>query len=431
MLLIATSLMLFSMFFGAGNLIFPPMVGALAGTHFIPAMTGMLVGSVVLPVIAIIAVASSGTDVRDLASRGGRIFGVVFSVLVYLAIGAFYALPRTGAVSFATAIVPVTGWNSPLASAIFNAIFFGVALFLSWNPRQIVTSLGKFLTPALLTLLVVLVTLVLIKLPYSPGAPMGDYISTPLTAGLKTGYMTMDAIAALAFGIIVVTSLNKTGGAIGAKTLHRTALAALISGVLLAIVYVGLGIIGNIMPNASSDPDGAHLLSQAAHMTMGPIGQIVFGLIVLTACLTTAVGLLASTSEFFERLVPRTTYKFWLLLFTAFSFALASAGLDSVLRIAEPIITFLYSIAITIIIVTLVTYPLRLISPLTWTFRLSAWVAAGWSALTTAAALGFGTDIINAAIGWMPGQTQDFGWAIPTGIAFLIGLGADMSLRKR
>ena len=429
--LIATALTLFSMFFGAGNLIFPPIMGASAGTNFAPAMVGFLIGSVALPVISIITIALSGTDMRDLVSRAGSAFGLVFSVLVYLSIGAFYALPRTAAVSFSTAVVPIIGTKSLVASVVFCLVFFGVAFYLCWNPGNIIDSLGKVLTPILLGLLVLLVFLCLASLPASHDAPTGEYASTPLAAGLLEGYMTMDSIAALAFGIIVVTSLGHTGGGIGAKVVRRTSTAAIIAGALLAVVYVGLGLVGHVIPNAQSYTDGATLLADAAQMTMGWPGQIVFGLIVLTACMTTAVGLIAATSEFFHRLVPAIPYRTWMIIFTIISFVLASAGLNSVLTIAVPIITFLYPIAIAVILITITSHPLRLATPALWTFRLGTWVAAAWSALTTLAQVGVAADAINAALAWSPLQALQLGWILPTVVAAAIGACIDAAALRR
>ena len=429
--LIATSLTLFSMFFGAGNLIFPPIMGASAGTNLTPAMIGFLIGGVALPVISIITIALSGTDIRDLVSRAGKPFGFVFSVLVYLSIGAFYALPRTGAVSFSTAVAPIIGTKSVLASVIFNLIFFGIAFYLCWNPTNIIDSLGKVLTPILLGLLVLLVFLCLASLPASHDAPTGEYVHNPLAAGLLEGYMTMDSIAALAFGIIVVTSLGHTGGGIGAKVVHRTSIAAVIAGALLGVVYVGLGLIGHVIPNAQSYTDGASLLADAAQSTMGRPGQIVFGLIVLTACMTTAVGLIAATSEFFNRLLPAIPYRTWIILFTLISFVLASAGLSSVLTIAVPIITFLYPIAITVVFITITTHPFRLTTPATWTFRLGTWMAATWSAATTLTQVGVATNQINSALTWSPLQANQLGWILPTVVAALIGACVDLVAMKR
>lgn len=428
--LIATSLTLFSMFFGAGNLIFPPIMGASAGTNVAPAMIGFLIGGVALPVISIITIALSGTDMRDLVNRAGKSFGLVFSVMVYLSIGAFYALPRTGAVSFSTAVAPIIGTKSLTASILFSLVFFGVAFYLCWNPGTIIDSLGKVLTPILLGLLVLLVFLCLASLPASHDAPTGEYSATPLAAGLLEGYMTMDSIAALAFGIIVVTSLGHTGGGIGAKVVRRTSTAAIIAGSLLAVVYVGLGLIGHVIPNAQSYGDGATLLADAAQMTMGWPGQIVFGLIVLTACMTTAVGLITATSEFFHRLRPAISYRTWMIVFTIISFALASAGLDSVLAIAVPIITFLYPIAITVVFITIATHPLRLTTPALWTFRLGSWMAAAWSAATTLAHVGVATEGISSVLMWSPLQANQLGWILPTLIAALIGACIDVAAMR-
>ena len=428
--LIATSLTLFSMFFGAGNLIFPPIMGASAGTNVAPAMIGFLIGGVALPVISIITIALSGTDMRDLVNRAGKSFGLVFSVMVYLSIGAFYALPRTGAVSFSTAVAPIIGTKSLTASILFSLVFFGVAFYLCWNPGTIIDSLGKVLTPILLGLLVLLVFLCLASLPASHDAPTGEYSATPLAAGLLEGYMTMDSIAALAFGIIVVTSLGHTGGGIGAKVVRRTSTAAIIAGSLLAVVYVGLGLIGHVIPNAQSYGDGATLLADAAQMTMGWPGQIVFGLIVLTACMTTAVGLITATSEFFHRLRPAISYRTWMIVFTIISFALASAGLDSVLAIAVPIITFLYPIAITVVFITIATHPLRLTTPALWTFRLGSWMAAAWSAATTLAHVGVATEGISSVLIWSPLQANQLGWILPTLIAALIGACIDVAAMR-
>jgi len=419
------------MFFGAGNLIFPPIMGASAGSNVTPAMIGFLIGGVALPVISIITIALSGSDIRDLVNRAGKSFGLVFSVLVYLSIGAFYALPRTGAVSFSTAIAPVIGTKSVLASVLFNLIFFGIAFYLCWNPTNIIDSLGKVLTPILLGLLVLLVFLCLASLPASHDAPTGEYVHNPLAAGLLEGYMTMDSIAALAFGIIVVTSLGHTGGGIGAKVVRRTSMAAIIAGFLLALVYVGLGLIGHVIPNAQSYSDGATLLADAAQMTMGWPGQIVFGLIVLTACMTTAVGLIAATSEFFHRLLPAISYRAWMIIFTIISFVLASAGLSSVLTIAVPIITFLYPIAITIVSLTIATHPLRLATPALWTFRLGSWMAAAWSAATTLAHIGVYPEHINPVLMWSPLQSIQLGWIVPMLIAAIIGVCIDVAAMKR
>ena len=331
--LIAVSLMLFSMFFGAGNLIFPPVMGAQAGTAFTPAITGFLIGGVLLPVISVFAIAVAGADLRDLSSRAGKVFGVIFPSAVYLSIGAIYGVPRTGAVSYSTAIKPIINSEGILPSIIFNAVFFTVAVLLCWREGKVVNYLGKILTPALLLLLVLLVTRALSVFETSPAAPRGDYTTQPINAGLLSGYMTMDSVAALAFGIVVVNAFTfgRTGISRSGATTH-TGIAALIAGALLATVYVGLGFVGQLMPNGASYSDGAALLSDASALTMGSVGRYAYGLTVLLACMTTAVGLLAASAEFFNRLIPKLSYRLLLIVFAAIGFTFASYGLERLLK---------------------------------------------------------------------------------------------------
>lgn len=416
--IVPIALMLFSMLFGAGNLIFPPVLGAHAGQSFTPAITGFLIGGVALPVITIIAVALSGQDILSLTARGGKIFAVGFSMAVYLSIGAFFAIPRTGAVSFATAISPITGWESTFASVIFNLIFFGVSFLLAINPQGMVDNLGKILTPMLLVLLALLVIISMISLPNNPAPAIGEYATSPLSAGLFEGYMTMDSIASLAFGIVVISAIRRKQTDPHAPILKATSIAAIISGVLLGLIYLGLGAMGMRMPEAQSFDDGATLLSAAALETLGFPGQIVFGGIVLLACLTTAVGLLVATSQFFETLVPKVNYTMWLTLFAITSFIFASAGLETVLSIAVPIIIVLYPIAITLVAVTIFSALTKL--PIFFGFRFGVWAAAAWS-VTTAAA--------PQLLAWAPLQAANFGWVIPVAIVFAIGLGIDLSKR--
>lgn len=425
-LIIITAMMLFSMFFGAGNLIFPPMLGAQAGESFLPAMLGFLGTGVLLPVIAIIAIAISGNNVRDLARRGGWLFGMVFPILAYLSIGAFYALPRTGAVSYSTAIQPMLETEGILASGIFNLVFFGFAFALAYNPNAIVNNLGKILTPVLLVLLIILVALALLEFSGAPGAPDEKFATAPFPTGLVEGYLTMDSIAALAFGIVVISALRYKGVPEGAKLVRGTIWAGVIAGVLLAVIYIGLGLIGQVIDNPTQYADGAGLLADAALLTMGTPGQIVFGLIVLLACLTTAVGLIAATSEFFETLLPGISYRVWAVIFSLMSFGLATMGLDTVLSVAAPVIGFIYPAAITLIIVTLIEPLFRGRIFFYWTFRVSIWVAVIWSALMTFNSLGWGATVIEPIIAWAPMHDVEMGWVLPTVAGFLIGVVLDV-----
>ena len=427
--IVIASLMLFSMFFGAGNLIFPPMVGVSAGTNFWPAVLGFLAAGVLLPVLAIVAVAISGRSVRDLSSNGGVLFGLVFSVMAYLAIGAFYALPRTGAVSMETAITPLLGWEGTMANGIFNIVFFLIALFLAWRPNTIIDTLGKFLTPALVGLLIILIALASISNGRDPQVPTEDYASSPMVTGLFEGYNTMDAIAGLAFSIVIVGSLRSKGFKTKKSLVNGTITAALVAGALLAAIYLGLAWVGQTIPIGQSYESGAPLLADAANLTMGTIGQAVFSAIVILACMTTAVGLITSTSAFFEMLIPKVKYHVWACLFTALSILFAFQGLDTVLSIAVPFITFLYPPAISLIALTLIQPMVKKSVVFYWTYRLALWISVLWSALSVIATQGWGTEALDPLLSLAPGQSVDLGWIVPTAIAAVIGLVIDIATK--
>ncbi|WP_115686051.1 branched-chain amino acid transport system II carrier protein [Corynebacterium senegalense] len=424
--IIVTALALFSMFFGAGNLIFPPMLAVQAGDNFWPAIIGFLGTGALLPVLAVIAIALSGANVRNLAQRAGTIFGIVFPVLAYLSIGAFYALPRTGAVSFETAITPLFGLEGMFSSAVFNIVFFGIALALSWNPNTIMEKLGKFLTPALVILLVVMISVSLFKWQAAPATPAEQYGDGPFTAGLLEGYLTMDSIAALAFSIVVISTLRFRGFPEGKAVVNGTILAGVGAGVMLALIYLGLGSIGRVIPDGSQYENGAALLADASNLTMGTVGQVIFSLIVLLACMTTAVGLITATAEYFSDEFFGS-YKTWAIIFAVASALIATQGLEFVMSIAAPVIGFLYPPAIALILVTLIEPAFRARTRFTWAFFLPIWVATIWSAIETFISLGWGADALSPLVTWAPLQDAGLGWALPVGVAFLIGLAIDLA----
>lgn len=427
--IVVTSLALFSMFFGAGNLIFPPMIAVQAGDNFWPAILGFLGTGALLPLLAVIAIALSGANVRDLAQRAGTVFGVVFPVLAYLSIGAFYALPRTGAVSMETAITPLFGVEGLFASAVFNIVFFGIALALSWNPNTIMEKLGKFLTPALLILLVVMIVVSLSKWRATPAAPSDDFAENPFTQGLLQGYLTMDSIAALAFSIVVISTLRYKGFPEGPTLVRGTIYAGAGAGILLALIYLGLGTIGRVIPDNTQYENGAALLSDASNLTLGTAGQIVFALIVLLACMTTAVGLITATAEYFSEQFAGS-YKTWAIIFTVMSTVIATQGLEFVIAIAAPVIGFLYPPAIALIFVTLIEPAFRSRTRFTWAFFLPIWVAVVWSAIETFISLGWGADALTPLVSWAPLQAEGLGWVVPVAVAFAIGLAIDLARPK-
>lgn len=428
--IVITALMLFSMFFGAGNLIFPAMLGAEAGTAFTPAIAGFVLTGVLVPILAVVALAVTGRDLQDLANRGGRIFGLIFPALVYLSIGALYALPRTATVSYAMAVESNFNVSGMLPTLIFSAVFFGVSLILALNQTGIVDSLGKYLTPALVILLALLVILSLVQLTAPATAPAEGYTSGAFAAGFVNGYMTMDSLAGLAFGIIVIAALRDKGITDRGELLRGVTISGVIAGALLALVYIGLGLIGQHIDNGQGYKDGAALLSDAALQVIGRPGAVVFGLIVLLACLTTSVGLIGATSAFFNKLLPALSYRTWACFFTFIAFLLASFGLESLMSFAIPIITTLYPPALTLVVLTLIEAALR--APwMNLTHRFALIISVIWALLMTMNAQGWGSSVIEPLISWVPGHGYDLGWFIPTIAAALVGAVIDFARHSR
>ncbi|WP_225979147.1 MULTISPECIES: branched-chain amino acid transport system II carrier protein [Corynebacterium] len=430
--LTTATLMLFSMFFGAGNLIFPPILGAQAGTHFAPAILGFLAAGVALPVVSMIAVVISGEDVLDLSRQAGRIFGVIFPVLIYLSIGAFYAVPRTAVVSYSTAFSPVFGVDSRAATVAFSAAYFVVVWLMCYRETGLIDRIGKWLTPVLLILLALMVVMALRQLDPTGVATAEKFAEHPGPTGLIEGYLTMDSVAALAFGIVVISALREKGlGSPDGMGLKRGAIIAAVgAGVLLGAVYIALGMVGRVVPNPEQYEDGAAILTDIAYVTMGQPGRVIFGMVVLLACIGTAAGLIGSTSGFFHRLLPAVSYQKWVLVFTLISFAVSTVGLQSVLAIAGPIIGFLYPPAITLVAITLLA-PLWKHRRLFYTFRLGVWGAVVWSLLASLSSVGVASESIERLLGWAPMHEQQLGWVLPVLALIIVGLILDSTLTPR
>lgn len=423
----AVGLMLFSMFFGAGNLIFPPMLGIESGENFTPAIIGFILTGVLLPTITIIAVAISGAGVRQLASRAGAAFGLVFSIAAYLSIGSFYAMPRAAAIGYELGIESTFGLSGQMWRLVTTTIFFAVAFAIVLFPGKVADTLGKYLTPLLLALIAILAVLGFMKLNGEPAAATGEYANSPLTAGILEGYFTMDSIAAMAFAIIVVSSFNSHGVKERKTVVKYSSISAVLAGFFLLIVYLALGVMGTKMPDKGQYSDGAAVLSQASKLSLGTAGDMVFSGVVLLACLTTAVGLIAASASFFHELVPAISYRWWSVVFTLIGFTVANLGLEKILSFSGPIIGLIYPPAIALIAVTFTQLAVRG-RPIPLTYRAAVAVALVFSIIDLLSdLLGEAMDGITGALSVIPLYPEGLGWVLPTIIVGAIALVVDLS----
>ena len=351
---------LFGMFFGAGNLIFPVHLGQLAGRNVIPAMIGFIITAVGIPILGVAAIGSTHSDgLQGLSSKVGRRYGYIFTCLLYLTIGPFFAIPRCATTSFTTGIAPMLGSGASEAAAllVFSLIFFAVVLFLSLKPAGITVWIGKIINPVFLVFLAILVVSALVNpsAPVSAVEPEAGYQSGALFSGFIEGYGTMDAIAGLAFGIVVIDIIRAMGvkddGAVARDVLS----SGVLTGVLMAIIYIATILMGTQSRGLfATSENGGIALAQISGHYLGAAGSIVLAITITFACLKTSIGLVTSCADAFARMFPRGfSYKTWAVIFTLFSFCVSNFGLSRLIEYSLPVLMFLYPLSITLILLAL------------------------------------------------------------------------------
>lgn len=428
----AVGLMLFALFFGAGNLIYPAYLGQQAGENWLISMLGFLLTGAGLPLLGVIAIGYSGSrDVEALASRVAPWYGVAFAASLYLAIGPLFALPRTATVSFEIGVLPLIGNLSPnMAQAVFSLLFFGLAYWLSMSPSKLVDRIGKILTPALLLTIAVLVGYAALNPIGAPLAAQGDFAVRPMIKGILEGYGTMDALASLVFAIIVIDAVRAMGVNNRSDLLKTTAISGLMAAGCLAAVYLLIGYMGAAsVAGIGLQKNGALVLSKSAQYYFGLGGNLLLGIIVLLACLTTAVGLVTSCAEYFNRLCPGISYKTFVIINTLVSIVLANKGLSAILQISVPMLMLLYPLTIVLILLTLTD---RLFggSRIVYFCTMMPALAVGLlDAYKTA--FGFSETAAKAIDKALPLYSIGLGWIIPSLTCFALGCLLNAAVRKK
>lgn len=347
--------MLFALFFGAGNLIFPAQLGQEAGSNLGPALVGFLLTGVGLPLIGILAMGYSGSsNLEQLASRVHPIYAVVFTAALYLTIGPFFAIPRTATVAYDVGIAPYLEltWVRP-GLLIFSIIFFVATLWLSLNPSKIVDRVGKYLAPGIIILLGVLLIVAIIR-PLGPiVGPEESYQSGVFVAGFLKGYNTMDALASLVFGIIVIDSIRAMGVVYRRDILLATAKSGLVAVSLLAVIYVGIAYLGatSRVTFGLFDTGGPVLAAAATHY-FGGLGAILLAIVIILACITTSIGLITACASYFSNLLPRFSYQQLAVFFSLISLVIANFGLANIINYSIPVLMILYPLAIVLMLLT-------------------------------------------------------------------------------
>ncbi len=425
----AVGVMLFALFFGAGNLIFPASLGQNAGTNLWPSVVGFLITGVGLPLLGIIAMSFSGSrNLQELSSRVHPVYAVFFTSVLYLTIGPFFASPRTGTVAFEVGISSFVGESSQqLWLFIFTLVFFTIVLLFSLKPAKLVDHVGKLLAPGLVVLVAVLLMTAIVN-PMGPmESPQGSYTSGAFVTGFLEGYNTMDALASLVFGIIVINAIRAMGVTSKTDILKTTIKSGSIAILLLGAIYVGIAYMGATSTQLFGIFEtGGPVLSGAASHYFGTFGSILLAIAITLACLTTAIGLTTANAEYFHTLFPKISYKTLVTFFATSTFVIANFGLANIITYSVPVLMFLYPLAIVLMILTF-------LSPL---FRHARIVYVSTIAVTFLISIFDGLKSLCQSLGieyfsWMepiiafyeqslPLYNQGLGWLLPAIVVIVV-----------
>ena len=434
---------LFGMFFGAGNLIFPVHLGQMAGSNVIPAIIGFIITAVGIPIFGVAAIGITHSDgLQELSSKVGKGYGIFFTCLLYLTIGPLFAIPRCATVSFTTGLSPMVSDSAQsIALLIFSAVFFAFVLFFSLRPGKITVWIGKIINPIFLVFLAVLVIAALLN----PGASISSVAPTePYATGGASffssfieGYGTMDAIAGLAFGIVVIDVIRRMGveqdDAVAADVLGSGAL----TGLLMALIYVLTILMGTQSRGLFEiSENGGIALTQIAGHYFGSVGQIILAITITFACLKTSIGLVTSCSETFVKMTHgKISYKAWAILFTFFSFAVSNVGLSAIIEYSIPVLMLIYPPAIALIVLAFIGKHFHHDRAVYISVMIFTWAAAIFDFMKTLPAAVRSALHLDAAVdlarGFLPLFDQNLGWLIPAIIGFAIGLVLHCSKRAR
>lgn len=405
---------LFSIFFGAGNLIFPPFIGVTSGSEWLTSFLGFILGDVGIILLSIYAVAKAGSY-QGIMGRAGKVFGISLEVIIMLCLGPIIAIPRTAATTFELSIQPFT---SGINSAVFSILFFALTLLLTIRPSKVMDIIGKFLTPVLLVALAFLIGKGLIS-------PLGSF-NNVITAddlfshGLTQGYQTMDALAIGGITALMMTSFLGKGYTDKQQQINLTIKAAILAACGLVLVYGGLTYLG---ATVSTQFDGSvsqtTLLIEITRQLMGQPGMILLGIIVAFACLTTAIGLTSVTSKYFEDVTnKKLKYEYVAIFICVFSAIASNVGVDTIISLSAPVLAIIYPVSVSLTILSLFKNY--------FTSNLS-FILAGYMTLI----LSILTALNIPGMNELPLAKFGFNWLLPALIVAIVGqmIGAKQNIR--
>lgn len=431
---VAITSMLFGMFFGAGNLIFPAKLGIDAGSSIWSAFLGVFVTAVGIPMLAVVALGLSRSEgVVELSGRVSKGYSLFFCTLLYLTIGPLFAIPRCASTAFSVGAVKLLpGGHEGLFLALFSLIFFAVVLYFSLKPGGIMTWIGKWLNPVFLLFLAVLVIAALLKpvTGVSAVTPASGYETAAgaFFRGFLEGYNTLDALAGLAFGIVVIDVVRSHGVTQPGDVARNTAKAGIFSCLFMGFIYLFITLISTqSAPVCENAANGGEVLGLIADHYFSAAGSVLLTAIVTFACLKTAIGLVTSCSKAFVDMFPKGPgYNQWAVIFSVVSFGIANFGLSSIVSWCVPVLMFLYPLAITLVLLALFGKAFRNRKGVyVWTTAFTL-VAAVFDMIGAVSGMVPGNALLSGLTGFagkvLPLYSLGLGWVCPAAIGFIVGL---------
>lgn len=418
-------LLLFGIFFGAGNLIFPPSLGFQAGEAFWPAIFGFIVTGVGIAILAlIVGTLHPGGYRAEMNTKIAPWFSLIFLVAIYLSIGPFFAIPRTAATSFSVGIESYTG-KSWLPLLIYTFAYFAAGWWIALNPSKLLSRVGKVLTPIFAIMIILLFVIgFFVYQDVSVPLGLGKYQAEPFGSGFIEGYNTLDALASFAFCIIAMNTIKQLGFSSKKEYLASVGAAGVVTAIGFSALYLGLAWLGNHFPvpaSVYSDPAvniGAYVLTMASHDLFGSFGQLFLAVMVVITCFTTAVGLIVSVAEFFALEFPRFSYRAYATFFTLVSFILSNQGLNQVIKTSLPVLCLTYPIAMAIVLIIIVNKCIPLSKPGMQFTMFVNFTIATLDVLKNF----FGASWAAAIVNIFPFAQQGSAWLIPTVVCILLSM---------
>ncbi|MCT3664023.1 branched-chain amino acid transport system II carrier protein [Elizabethkingia anophelis] len=406
---------LFAMFFGAGNLILPPFIGLKSGSEWFYAIVGFITTGIIAPLISLIAVVQIGHNFTDIGKRVNKKMITILAFIIIWLIGPLIGIPRTGATTFEIGLQPIFPGLSPIISAV---IFFAVTGFLAISPSKIVDIIGKYLTPVLILLLLILIA---VGIVYSPGAPAASTLShgESFALGFHEGYQTMDVLSAVIFAGIIITTITEKGFTMVSQRVKMTVMAGLIAAFCLLVIYGGLVYLGATSGYPVTDNlSRTKLLLHISNSVLGQYGTYIISVAIALACLTTAIALTSAFASFMEKITNgKSGYKVNVIFCCVLAAILSVKGVDEIINYAGILLGFVYPVVFALVMY-LVFFGkiIKSKAPYVAAVIISTLV----SSLTVFQYYGIAENFITSLKDRLPLVQHNMEWVLPSFLAFII-----------